>query len=181
MAAIGRWGPVQAPGGRTEGEPCTFGLNLCDDNDVTVWLKEAKQWKGFAHQLRDIVVNQWGPDTNTWPELARYGELAWVDADKRLAGDLGFFDGAQVASLAQIQRLLKQAMEAWSVALDQVLPKPVEPGPILGYDASENPDDVPPVIPPAELPDVLGGVNRALKIAAIGLVLVGAVVLLRRK
>ena len=72
-------------------------------------------------------------------------------------------------------------MEAWAVALDQVLPKPVEPGPLVGYDASENPDDVPPVVPLPDLPNPLAGVSSALKIAAVGLVLVVAVVALRRK
>ncbi|MDC0719926.1 hypothetical protein [Nannocystis bainbridge] len=181
MAAIGRWGPVQAPGGRTEGAPCTFGLGLCDDNDVTVWHKEAKNWKSFAANLRAVVVDQWGNDTQTWPDLARYGELSWKDADAKLAGDLGFFDGAKVGTLSQIQRQLKLAMEAWAVALDQVLPKPVEPGPLVGYDASENPDDVPPVVPLPDLPNPLAGVSSALKIAAVGLVLVVAVVALRRK
>jgi len=153
---------------------------MCDDHDVDAWLKEAKSWKGFAHQIRDLAALKFGPDTAKWPELARYGELAYVNADKILASDLGFFDGSKVDHLAAVQRQLKLGMEAWAVALEQA-GTVIEPGKLVGYDASENPDDVPPVIPPAKLPDLLGGVNSALKIAAVGAVVVLAVVLLRRK
>lgn len=187
MAAIGRWGPVQAHGGRTEGEPCTGLLDACDDWDVDAWLYAAKYWKDFAHQLRDVVVHHWGSDPAQWPELARHGDLAYNDADKRLAGDLGWSDGTKVESLGQIQKTLKLAMEAWALALEQFFNVTIDVGQ-FGYDASEDPDSNPPVIPPPELPDIGGGiadavgsVTTAIKIAAVGLVLVVAVVALRRK
>lgn len=183
MPAIGRWGPVQTYGGRTEGEPCTAALDLCDDRDVTAWLIAAKTWKGYAHQLRDVVVTHWGTNPEKWPELARHGELAYVDADKLLAGDLGWLDSSKVETLAKVQRELKLAMEAWAVALEQFFDVKIDVG-SLSYDASEDPKAIPPVIPLPDLPDipkVSDLTSSFVRIAAIGLASYVVVSLLLRR
>lgn len=171
--AIGRWGPVHAPGGRTEGAPCTSPYGWCDDYDVSAWLQEGKFWHGFATKMRERVVVQWGPDTSLWSLQVRAADLAHTKAGQVLNGDgVGWLDGAKVTAYAQAQRYDKTALELWLAALEQALGASLDPGPLLGYDPANDPANLPPVYKTPDLPDLGGGL---MKVAIAGIVVYGIV------
>lgn len=152
---IGRWGPVQARNGRTVGEPCTAGLELCDDHDVDAWLSEAKSWASYAKQLRDKNVTlQWGGQPSLWPQTARRGERAYQRARDILGADLGFFDSGKIVELQEAQRYAKMALELYLRALEAELGTSVEVSEALSKDTITDPSDRPPIIPPPKLPSL---------------------------
>ena len=175
---IGRWGPVQAFKGRTVGEPCLAGFDLCDDYDVDSWLTEAKSWTQYAKELReDNVIYEFGDDVEKWPKTARNGDRAYDRAREIIAGDHGFFDRTVVETLQSAQRYAKVALELYTRALEAKVGKPVDmtkyPG--LTDDTVTDPADVPKVIPPPKLTDLLPSIPTPVKVA--GGVLVGLVAL----
>ena len=175
---IGRWGPVQAFKGRTVGEPCLAGFDLCDDYDVDSWLTEAKSWTQYAKALRDDnVVHEFGDDVGKWPKTARNGERAYLRARDIIAGDHGFFDSTAVATLQAAQRYAKVALELWTRAIEVSAGKDLDMKKYeeLTTDTVTDPVDVPKVIPPPKLADLLPSVPTSVKVA--GGVLVGLVAL----
>lgn len=174
---IGRWGPVQSHHGRTVGEPCLAGLDLCDDYDVDAWLTEAKSWAKYAKAFRDDnVVYQFGDDPSKWPKSARNGERAYQRAREILAGELGFLDSTNVATLQSAQRYAKVALELYVRSVETDIGKTVDMSKYkeLTHDTVTDPNDTPPVIPPPKLFD-LPPIGLYLKIA--GGALVGLVAL----
>lgn len=161
---IGRWGPVHAPGGRTDGLRCV-GFLACDDVDVQAWLKEAKWWRNAATQLRELVVNQWGPDTTLWPTPSRMAEVAYLAAGQTINGkDVGYWDSSRVDAYAEAQRQLKTTMEIWVQALEEALGASVDVGPELGKNPADDPEDLPPLHPFPDLPSIgLGGLLGDVK------------------
>ena len=182
---IGRWGPVQAFKGRTVGAPCLGTFDLCDDYDVDTWLGEAKSWLQYAQTLHDdLIVPRWGPGRNDWPRLARLGELALTRARELLAGDLGYLDGSKVATLQQVQRWAKVALELSTRAIeDDVGEVDMSKYDRLTHDTLTDPADRPTVVPPPKLPE-LPNFGLAFKLGAatlISLSALGVVYLVRRR
>ncbi|MBZ5715275.1 hypothetical protein [Nannocystis pusilla] len=170
--SIGRFGPLTTYGGRTEGQPCTGLLDVCDDHDVNAWLEQAKHWTALAKQVRETVVETWGPDIALWPQKVGFGEISFNESINLLAGEQGWLDSSKVANAIEVQRLAKTAMELWFQALEQKYGKPLEVDPEgLGYDGLSDPENLPPVIVPElpELPNLgLGGVGGVLRMALWG-------------
>lgn len=182
---IGRFPPPQAPSGRTEGNPCVGAFGLCEDRDVEAWLVEAKAWYALASRLRDGdpqtvdptqggVIFHFGPDPGAWPFIARVGQTAYVEAAKILNGDVGWLDGSQVKSYIQVQRLCKQAMEAWLQAIEQKLAISIDPGKLVNvlYDAAKDTNSIPPQWTPPPLSGLFGGFFKIAALAVGGYVLV---------
>lgn len=175
--SVGRWGPLTTYGGRTEGEPCTGIGDTCGDYDVDAWLSEAKSWVQYAQQMRTTnIVPQWGTDSAKWPERARMGELAYRAARDLLGGDLGYLDSSKVATLIEVQRYAKLALEGYVLALEKLLNVKVEVSPEL-VDKLSDPKQRPPVIPLPKLPSfssligipvLLGGLVVVLVLAGGG-------------
>lgn len=167
---VGRWGPVTAYGGRTQGEPCPTGIGgMCGDLDVSAWHWEAKRWLEKALWLREMTVLAYqSEEPSTWPQISQSAELGLDAAKVSLQGKLGWTDAAKVETLIKIQNALKLVCEAFAVGVDASgfkIPKEA---------ADPNVDAPPPVIPwpnPFDLLPDLGSLLPMLGLAVAGLFL----------
>lgn len=172
-APIGRWGAIQAAGGRTVGEPCGHST-FCDDYDVDAWAAEANVWRKNAAKMRRENVPLALESKNS-PEVRAeverrvgWGDVALKAADNLAAADLGWLDSTKIAGWQQVQRFAKLAMEFYSQAIDQAHKYEVEPAPDIILDPYERP----PVIPlPSLFPNL--GLGVGLGLAAVVLLMLG--------
>lgn len=163
--SIGRFGPLWAHGGRTHGEPCVADFGMCDDYDVDAWHMAANKYLQFARDLRKTnIAPQYGK-VATWPEKAKLGELAYQAAEKLVNGDLGYLDGSKVATLQEVQRLAKTALEFWLQVLEADLNTKIEVPEMQDHDR-------PKITPLPKLPGLWDFGKLALPIGlGLGLVL----------
>lgn len=164
--SIGRFGPLLAHGGRTHGEPCTGDFGVCTDWDVNAWHMAANKFVKFARDLRATnIIPEYGEDKSKWTEKVRLGEIAYQAAEKLRGGDLGWLDSSKVATLQEVQRLAKTALEFWFQQLEADLNMKIK------VPESQDPDEIPPVTPLPEFPSLWPAFGAS--IAVVG----GAIVL----
>jgi hypothetical protein len=68
------------------------------------------------------MVSIWKNDVTQWPVEGQEAEEKYKEANKTLHGNMGWSDGAKVQTLIQVQRTLKEALETWSVLIEDEVP-----------------------------------------------------------